>query len=155
MDLIKTILNSIQFPQAEAAAIGPLPPKERYAGAIEHASKQYGVDPKLINSVIKAESGFRHDSVSPKGAVGLMQLMPRTAKGLNVNPHNSFENIQGGTQYLAQLIDKYDGDYKSALAAYNAGPRNFERSGRDINKLSRETRNYVPKVMGHFEGGIK
>lgn len=154
MDFVKQILSSLAMPMADAAVV-PLRPGEHHAGIIEAAAKQHNVDPDLVRSVIKVESNFDQNRVSPRGAVGVMQLMPRTAKGLNVNPYDINQNIYGGVQYLSQLINKYNGDYKSALAAYNAGPGNFEKSGRNISRLSRETREYVPKVMGHFIGGIE
>lgn len=154
MDLVKQILNSLAMPMANAAVV-PLRPEERHAGIIEAASKRHNVDPDLVRSVIKVESNFNQNRVSPAGAIGMMQLMPKTAKGLNVNPYDVNQNIHGGVQYLAQLINRYGGDYKSALAAYNAGPTTFARSGGNINRLPKETREYVPKVMGYFKGGIE
>lgn len=154
MDVIKRILSTLGTPTVEAAVV-PLRPEERYAGIIDSAAKKYNVDPSFVRGVIKVESNFNQNRVSPAGAIGAMQLMPKTAKGLNVNPYDVNQNIHGGVQYLSQLINRYGGDYKSALAAYNAGPTNFARSGGDINRLPKETREYVPKVMGYFKGGIE
>ncbi|MCX7817040.1 MAG: lytic transglycosylase domain-containing protein [Syntrophales bacterium] len=112
---------------------------------IEEASKKYGIDEALIKSVIQVESAFRVDAVSPKGAMGLMQLMPETAKELGVSdPYNPVENIMAGTSYLRRLIDRYGGDLIKALAAYNWGPGNVDEY---FDKMPEETRNYVSKVL--------
>lgn len=100
---------------------------------VAKASQEHGVHPALISSVIAAESGFRPSAVSPKGAVGLMQLMPDTARDLRVSdPRDAAQNIDGGTSYLRQLLDRYAGFHNQlerALAAYNAGPANVDRYG--------------------------
>lgn len=109
-------------------------------------SKKKGVPSPLVRSVIKAESDYNIDAVSSKGAMGLMQLMPDTAEGLGVkNPFNPEENIKGGVTLLKSLIDSYNGDYKLALAAYNAGKRNVDRAG-GIPDF-KETKEYVKKVI--------
>jgi soluble lytic murein transglycosylase len=110
---------------------------------------KYSLDPQLINAVITAESAFDSRAISHKGAMGLMQLMPGTAKDMGVrNPFNPEENIEGGTRYLKYLIKKYDGDLTRALAAYNAGPKRVETSSR----LPRETKNYIKKVFSLYTG---
>ncbi len=96
--------------------------KRPYKNAINKAAQKNGLDPKLISSVIQAESDFDPKAVSKAGARGLMQLMPQTASRYKVkNIHNPEENIEGGTKYFKDLMEKYKGDVKLALAAYNAG----------------------------------
>jgi len=118
---------------------------EPYEPIIRQASKAYGVDEGLIRAVIRAESNFRNESTSPKGAMGLMQLMPKTAKDLGVrDAYDPRENIMGGTRYLRSLLDRYGGDVPTALAAYNWGMGNVERHPE---KLPRETRVYIDRVQ--------
>ncbi|AJA47432.1 lytic murein transglycosylase [Clostridium pasteurianum DSM 525 = ATCC 6013] len=119
--------------------------------AVDRASKKYGVDKKLILAVIKQESSFNPSSTSNAGAMGLMQLMPGTARELGVeNAYDVGENVDGGTKYLKQMLDTF-GNYKMALAAYNAGPGAVQKSGENINKLPSETQNYVAKVSQYYK----
>ncbi len=112
---------------------------------IDTASVTYGVEKPLIVSVIKAESNFNPDAESPKGALGLMQLMPATARELGVSePLDPVQNIMGGTKYLKQLLHRYDGNTPLALAAYNWGMGNLERNP---DKMPDETVEYVKKVI--------
>ncbi len=113
---------------------------------IEEASQQYGIDPKLIQAIIHVESRFDPQALSPKGAQGLMQLMPQTARDLQVSDAFSpKENIDGGTRYFRYLMDTYNQDLSLALAAYNAGPEKVNLY-RGIPPYQ-ETKSYVQKVM--------
>ncbi|MBU0973244.1 MAG: lytic transglycosylase domain-containing protein [Proteobacteria bacterium] len=113
---------------------------------IRKAAKAYGVDSGLIRDVIQAESSFNPDAVSSKGAMGLMQLMPDTAKELGVtDPMNPLENVMGGTRYLKKLLDRYDQNVPLALAAYNWGMGNLDAHRR---RMPAETKNYVAKITG-------
>lgn len=122
-----------------------------YSGYVQRAAAKYEIEPDLIHAVIKTESNGNHRAVSKKGAMGLMQLMPSTAYDMNVvNPFNPEENIEGGTKYLKQLLEKFNGDLTLALAAYNAGPKTVEKYG-NIPPIS-ETRQYVKKIISLFKG---
>jgi hypothetical protein len=127
----------------------PARPQADLNSVVNEASGRYRLDPDLVNSVIKAESGFKVHAVSSKGAQGLMQLMPGTASQLGVG--NSFDaqaNVEGGTKYLRALMEKYNFDMVKALAAYNAGPQRVERFGGVPPYY--ETKAYVARVVKDF-----
>lgn len=120
--------------------------REVYAPIITQAAERYDLDPKLIEAVIQTESDFNPQVVSHAGAQGLMQLMPGTAADLGVKDvFDPEENIDAGSRYLKQLMDRYDGDEKLALAAYNWGMGNLERHPE---RMPEETVNYVAKITG-------
>lgn len=117
---------------------------------VNYYSQKKGVPAPLVRSVIQAESEYNPEAISPKGAMGLMQLMPETAMGLGVeNPFNPEENIKGGVSLLKSLLDNYKGDYKLALAAYNAGQGNVDKAGGIPN--FKETKEYVKKVSDLYK----
>lgn len=114
--------------------------------AIKRASRHHGVSPALVKAVIAAESGFDHLAESSKGARGLMQLMPGTASDLGVDDaYDPWQNIDGGTRYLCEMIDRFPGELSLALAAYNAGPEAV-RQYQGIPPY-KETRGYVKRVL--------
>jgi soluble lytic murein transglycosylase-like protein len=120
-----------------------------YEPLIVQASTKYSVDPDIVRAVIKVESNFNNHAVSSKGAQGLMQLMPQTARDLGVNdPFEPESNIHGGVLYLSRLLNTLNGDLQLSLAAYNAG---LERviARKEIPAI-RETKNYVQQVMSHY-----
>lgn len=126
-------------------ASGPVDVSE----VVSAVSGRYRLDPDLVNSVIRAESGFKVHAVSPKGAQGLMQLMPGTATKLGVpNAFDPEANVDGGTRYLRELLERYNFDLIKALAAYNAGPHRVEQYGGV--PPYRETRLYVASIVRDF-----
>ena len=119
----------------------------------KEASEKYNVDINLLKAIAKAESNFNAKAVSSAGAMGVMQLMPATAKSLGVsNAYNAYENIMGGAKLIASNLKKYNGDISLALAAYNAGGGNVDKYG-GIPPF-KETQNYVKKVLNYYKNGV-
>ena len=120
--------------------------------AIEQAAARHNVDPNLVRSVVKVESNFNPNAVSRKGAMGLMQLMPSTARQLHVtNPFDPSQNVDAGVRHLKQLLESYGGDVNLSLAAYNAGSGAVARSA-GIPRIA-ETRAYVRRITEIYYGG--
>jgi soluble lytic murein transglycosylase-like protein len=134
----------------------PAPQRATPHELLADAATVHGLRPEFVRSVAAVESAYRPDAVSPKGAIGLMQLMPGTAKELGVNPHNPAENADGGVRYLKELLLRYAGTkdpVRLALAAYNAGPGAVDRY-RSIPPY-RETQAYVEKVLRKYLAELK
>jgi hypothetical protein len=136
-------------PAISRAPVFPGRPGTDLSQVVSEASGRYRLDPDLVNSVIKAESDFKVRAVSPKGAQGLMQLMPGTAAQLGVpNAFDPQANVDGGTRYLRELLERYNFDLVKALAAYNAGPQRVEQFGGVPPYY--ETRAYVARIVKDF-----
>jgi soluble lytic murein transglycosylase-like protein len=126
--------------------VAPAAGSSDLAALAEAAARRHALDPELVRAVVAVESDFHADAVSPKGAQGLMQLMPATARALGVkDAFDPAQNLDGGARHLRALIDQYGGDVKRALAAYNAGPGAVARHG-GVPPYA-ETREYVRKVL--------
>ena len=126
-----------------------------YARQIDAAAREAGVDPALVHAVVSVESAYRAAAVSPKGAVGLMQVLPQTASLYGVaDPSTVSDNLRAGTRHLRRLIDKYDDRLELVLAAYNAGEGAVSRYNESI-PLYAETRDYVPRVIASYRANGK
>jgi hypothetical protein len=143
--LVRVVLPPLRSPSANASL-----PSSELASAVDRIAAEHALPPELIHSVIKVESNYNPFAISPKGALGIMQLVPETARRFGVsNAFNPEENIQGGAKYLKYLLDLYHGDYPLALAAYNAGEGAVARHG-GVPPYP-ETRNYVDGVKKQLE----
>jgi soluble lytic murein transglycosylase-like protein len=138
-----------QAPAATRRAVAPSYLQPHFSAA----SQQYEVSAALIDAVAWQESRYKQSAVSPKGARGIMQLMPSTAAQLRVNAHDPHQNIQGGTAYLRLLLNRYSGDLVKTLAAYNAGPGAVDRFG-GIPPFT-ETRRYVEAILARLAIQVK
>jgi soluble lytic murein transglycosylase-like protein len=141
-------------PPAPVAAAPVSAPSENLTPRelITRAAERVGLPPEIVHSVARAESAYRPNAISPKGAIGLMQLMPGTAAALNADPHDPAQNADAGALYLRQLLERYDGDphqVSKAIAAYNAGPGAVDRY-HGVPPY-RETVQYVRRVLRQYE----
>jgi hypothetical protein len=138
---------AVRAPQPAPSRPSPAPadPKQ----LVHDAALRSGLPPEFVHSVAQVESGFEPRAVSPKGALGVMQLMPETAKTLGADPANLEQNIDAGTRLLRELLIKYNGDVVKALAAYNAGPGAVDKY-QGLPPFN-ETRQYVNKVIGAYQ----
>src|ERR1039457_1865790 len=134
--------EAMAAPEAPATGIAPTPPTPLELA--DTAADRYGLPRELVRSVMAAESGLQPLAVSPKGAIGLMQLMPGTAQGLGADPYDAAQNVDAGTRYLRDLLEKYNYGLRHALAAYNAGPAAVDR----YNGVPpyRETIDYIGRI---------
>ena len=135
---------------ADAAANAPsMVPPAQIDQLVRANSATFGVDPSLVKAIIANESGFNANATSKVGAQGLMQLMPGTATGLGVgNAYDPAQNVWGGTKYIKGLLDRFGGDMRKAIAAYNAGPGAVEKYG-GVPPYA-ETQNYVQNVLASY-----
>lgn len=151
--------GSMEFPAGQVEHIAPLPSlanpqpmaalqPENTQDLLARAAREQGLEPEFVRSVARAESDFRQDAVSVKGAVGLMQLMPGTASSLGVDATLAEQNAQGGAKFLRELLVRYHGDAALALAAYNAGPGAVEKYKGVPPYL--ETHRYIVRVLTEY-----
>lgn len=149
---VESQLNLFEI-EPEFEVSNNLPGEQNFESIVREAAQRYGVEPSLIRAVIQVESGGNPLAVSKAGARGLMQLMPGTAAELGVsNAFDPAENINAGTRYLRMLLDRYRGDVKLALVAYNWGMGNLEKRP---GAMPQETKNYIARVENLYQGFIK
>ena len=149
-DTFTSSSSSANTTAANATSSGSVSSPENLGEYFKEASETYGVDINLLKAIARQESNFNPSATSSAGAMGVMQLMPSTAKGLGVtNAYDAQENIMGGAKLMAQNLKKYNGDVSLALAAYNAGGGNVDKYG-GIPPF-KETQNYVKKVLGYYQ----
>ena len=129
--------------------------KRKHSSTIDYYARRYGLPRSLVHAVVTAESAYDPDAVSRTGAVGLMQLMPETARRYGVaNRRNPSENVNGGTHYLRDLLLKFNNDLRLALAAYNAGEGAVKQYGNRVPPFA-ETRHYIDKVISYYKKYLK
>ena len=144
-----TRVNANIYTAKASGVAEKLTTREQIKGLVSRISKKHGVDEKLVNALIKQESGFNPNAKSKVGAIGLMQLMPSTAKGLGVtNAMDPEQNVEGGVKYLKSMLNKYNGNVILALAAYNAGPGAVDKY--DGVPPYKETQNYVKSILSNY-----
>lgn len=152
---MKRVLLALSLAATTSAASAPFAVYRLYAERMTNRyAAEYGVPAAMVRAVIRVESGWNPGAVSSMGAMGLMQLMPGTARLLHVrHPYWIYENIQGGTAYLAYLYRRFQGDWRLALAAYVAGPAAIEKHG--LQYSSQEVFAYVTRVLAAYRAGLK
>lgn len=149
-DTFTSSSSSANTTAANATSSGSVSSPKNLEEYFKEASETYGVDINLLKAIARQESNFNPSATSSAGAMGVMQLMPSTAKGLGVtNAYDAQQNIMGGAKLMAQNLKKYNGDVSLALAAYNAGGGNVDKYG-GIPPF-KETQNYVKKVLGYYQ----
>lgn len=137
-------IGEVSFVSKEGSYVGPK------ADYINTYSKQYGVDPFIVASVMEQESGFKHQNIKSKaGAYGAMQLMPKTAVGLGVDIYDEEQNIKGGVKYLSQLYKQF-GNWRDAIMAYNTGPTNLTNWKLGKKELHPETKQYIKSISAIY-----
>lgn len=164
-DDAEIIISNTEFTDTETAQAIPDAGRNRFAGSrwspenlpyqaeVQAAAQVTQLEPALIHAVIATESGYNAKAISPKGAYGLMQVMPATAKTLTPTPVKTWsasQQILWGSRYLKQLLDLFEGDVVLALAAYNAGPQAVKTHQRTVPPYA-ETQQYVPKVLRYYQ----
>lgn len=144
-----TAESRLSLPAEALTVVADAPTPANYAAAVAAVAARNDLSPALLEAVVWQESRWRPAAVSPKGAMGLMQLMPGTARELGVDPRDPLANLEGGARYLRAQLNRFSGDVERALAAYNAGPGRVIRAGGVPNIP--ETRAYVAAVLGRLQ----
>ncbi len=148
----KTLLNAIrevEDAKRDYSSVNKTSSKSQILDMVNQVARKNGVDEKLVQALIKQESGFNPNAKSKAGAMGLMQLMPSTAKALGVkDPYNATQNVEGGVKYLKSMLNRYNGNVILALAAYNAGPNAVDKY--DGVPPYKETQNYVKNILANY-----
>ncbi|MBR1424905.1 lytic transglycosylase domain-containing protein [bacterium] len=148
----QTLLNAIQEVEdakRDYSSLNKTSSKSQILNMVNQIARKNGVDEKLVQALIKQESGFNPNATSKAGAMGLMQLMPATAKAMGVqDPYNATQNVEGGVKYLKSLLNKYNGNVILALSAYNAGPGAVDKY--DGVPPYKETQNYVKNILSNY-----
>lgn len=144
-DKVVAVNANPNIPQAAITMADPAPVPQQYSAALTFAANSANISPSLLAALVWQESRWDARAISGKGAVGLTQLMPGTARDLGVDPKDPLANLLGGARYLRQLLDQFDGDVEKALAAYNAGAARVRSAG-GIPAIA-ETRNYVASIV--------
>ena len=132
-----------------APSVKPAVPERTPRELVDAAAKKNGLPPSFVHSVVAAESGYQPNAVSPKGAIGLMQLMPATAQAYRADPHDPAQNVEAGAAYLRELLIRYNGDPQRALAAYNAGPGAVDKYN-GVPPYA-ETQTYIERVLRKYK----
>ena len=144
-DKVVAVNANPNIPNAAVTMADPAPVPQQYSAALSFAANSANISPSLLAALVWQESRWDAKAVSRKGAVGLTQLIPGTARDLGVDPADPLANLLGGARYLRQLLDQFDGNVEKALAAYNAGPARVRSAG-GVPAIA-ETRNYVASIV--------
>ena len=146
---VEEVVETFELPGEALTILGDAPAPANYVQVVNAVAERNGLSPALLEAVVWQESRWRPGAVSPKGAQGLAQLMPATARELGVDPTNPLANLEGGARYLRQQLNRFEGDVERALAAYNAGPGRVMRAG-GVPSIP-ETRAYVAAIFGRLQ----
>jgi soluble lytic murein transglycosylase-like protein len=147
--LVAGFEREAEAPRAPVPVAATAPPRPDVRELADRAAIANGLPKALVHSVVAAESAYQPAAVSPKGAIGLMQLMPATARAYQADPHDPAQNLEAGARHLRDLLLKYDGDPYKALAAYNAGPGAVARYN-GVPPYA-ETQTYVQRVLSRYQ----
>ncbi len=144
-DAARDVIDAAVLPERALTLLTPPAVPEAWRAMLATAADRYGISADLLAALVRQESGWHPAAISAKGAMGLAQLMPATARALAVDARDPAANLAGGAQYLRRMLDTFDGDVERALAAYNAGPGRVQRAG-GVPRIA-ETQSYVSDIL--------